>query len=769
MTGTRDESSLTPRQLRAAQRNFTWFSLLNIVSWQLLTGNIITLYALRMGAGDLLVGTLYSLIPLGQLLPLLGRAIVRRLGTVRTMGLFWIARNVLMAPILFAPLFANGPRPEIGIVLIVVSVVGFNVARGIAITGNSTIVGAITTDADRGSFLSRQQVVVSLGSIATGALMGALLQERTPLILYSLLFATGIATGMATLYVIFRLPEPPAAERTGGFLQSVARALRVGNTRRFMLLLAANSFVSSMALPFLIVYVKRAYGQSDSVAMLLTVIGSCGAIVVALMSGFVIDRVGPKPLMSVFTATMAIAIVLVVVAPPLGGPLAVWLYLGAIFFFTTFAANGMASANGVYYYSLIPPSERLNLGVFNFLITGIPASLGSLSGGAILNALAAIETLDTFSMYRAYYGAIVAAYFGISMLTSVIDRRGAYAVHDVLSILVSPREIGAMALLNRLKESRTAEAEESLVQRLASVDLRLAVPDMLRMLKSPRFAVRAETLDTLTGTELTVDLKEALIAEVDTQAFTTAYLAAEIVGRKQMAEGIPALRRGLSSDDFFLSGKCMVALARLGDRDSRETVENLFRDTTNPYLLVHGAAALELFGIPQSLPILLTPLQKEPIAPVRDEVILSAAGILDMADSFYALYGEFLVDRRQGLALLSDYVSERQEQHPLSDPVLETLTSLPRLVDDGPRFQEAATLALDRIPVVVEHVDVTPVLRMAVRHPTTGASEPFRFFVAATAAVHAWRLRIPARSLPRPDHGSLRAGINVSTRRSGDC
>ena len=49
-----DAAGLTPRQLRAAQRRFIWFSLLNVVSWQLLTGNIITLYALRLGAGDLL-------------------------------------------------------------------------------------------------------------------------------------------------------------------------------------------------------------------------------------------------------------------------------------------------------------------------------------------------------------------------------------------------------------------------------------------------------------------------------------------------------------------------------------------------------------------------------------------------------------------------------------------------------------------------------------------------------------------------------------------
>ena len=130
-----------------------------------------------------------------------------------------------------------------------------------------------------------------------------------------------------------------------------------------------------------------------------------------------------------------------------------------------------------------------------------------------------------------------------------------------------------------------------------------------------------------------------------------------------------------------------------------------------------------------------------------DEVILAAAGILDMADSFYALYREFLVERRQGLALLDDFVSERQERHPLAEPVLETLTSLPRLMEDRRRFREAATRSLDQIPVVVEHVDVTPVLRTAVGHSRTGASEHFRFFVAATAAVHAWRLRIPARSL----------------------
>ena len=739
--------NLTPRQVRAAQRRFTLFSFVNMVSWQLLTGNIITLYAIRLGASDLTVGLLYSLIPLGQLLPLVGRMIVRRAGSVRTMATFIAARNLLMLPIMAAPLFANTGRSDIGVWLIAASVIGFNIARGISITGNNAIVGSITTDEDRGSFLSRQQVVTYLGAIGTGVGMGLLLQDQSPLILYTLLFAAGIATGLAAASVVARLPEPPAiAGGGGGFVHSVIESLRESNTRRFTLLLAVHSFAVSMVLPFLVVYVKRAYGQGDSTAMLLTVIGSIGGIAVALLSGLVIDRVGARPLMSVYTGVLAVTILLVVITPPLHTGLAVWLYLGSIFFLATFAANGIASAHSVYFFALVTPEKRLNMGVFNFLVTGIPASAGAMAGGAVLNLLSNIEFPDPAGVYRMYYGGIVAAYLGISMLTSTIDRLGASTVPDVVGILLSPRDLGEMSLLHRLKASRTADTEQSLVEHLGRMHARFAVPDMLRTLRSPRFAVRAETLDTLNDVALTEDLKDALIGEVDNQPFTTAYLAAEILGRKQVDEAVPALRRGLSSDDFFLAGKCMVALGRLGDLDSVRTVENLFRNTGNPYLLIHGAAALELLADPRSLPTLLTALEQEPIAPVRDEVILAAAGILDMADTFYAQYREFLVGAERGLVLLADFIAESQERHPLDASSLEMLTSLPDLINHD-TFPGRAAAALAQMPVAAHGTNVTQALDAAIRRPRPGVSPHFRFFVAAALAVYAWRLRIAVAKL----------------------
>ncbi len=732
------DGELTPRQMRTAQRNFTLFSFLNVVSFHLLTGNLIALYALRLGAGDLLVGVLYSFIPLGQLVPLLGRLIVRRLGTVRTMGIFWIARYALMSPILLAPLFANNSAP-VSIWLIAASVVGFNLARGVAITGHNAIVGAITTETERGSFLSRNQLVIHTAGIGAGLAIGLLLQEESPLFLYSLLMAAGIVIGLSSTRLVFRFPEPPAPDRAGGFLASLGRTLRRPGVPRFLTLLAVHSFAVSMVLPFLVVYAKRAHGLGDNTAMLLGAVGGAGAIAMALVSAFVIDRVGAKPLISLFTATLAVTTVMLAVAPPLDSVTAVWVYLGVVFFFATFGAAGATSANSVYYFNLTPSADRLNLGILYFLVVGIPASLGSLGGGLVLDLLRSVRGLETSDVYRIYFGALAVAYVGIIMLAARLERLGAYRVHDLLGLFASPRDLRALALLHRLKGSRTSDTEQSLVRRLGGTPSRLAAPDLLRRLDSPRFAVRSEALDSLADMPATDELARALIAEVSGQPFTTAHKAADLIGRKRLTDGVEVLRNSLTSPDVFLVGKAMVALAQLGDQNSRATIEELFRSTENPRLLIHGAAALELFGDPASLDDVLAVLERAPSRYVRDEVILSAAGILEMANSFYPLYQGFLGNARHGLAMVTDYVAEHQERARLAPATLNLVTALVAGFPDLPAFRAAAGDALEQIPVVVRDVPLTAILAEALARPATGELEHFRFLLAATIAYYAWR------------------------------
>jgi hypothetical protein len=184
---------------RRGQRRFQLFTCFNVVSFNFLSGSIVTLYALRLGAGTLLVGLLAAFIHVAELMPPFGKSLVRRHGAVRVMGVSWITRYVMMVPLLLAPLFMRqGGSAGIGLALCVASALGFNIARGIGITSNNPIVGAITSQQDRGAFLSRNQLIIQAVSIATGIATALILQAGSDAEAsgrYSIIIGTGIAAG----------------------------------------------------------------------------------------------------------------------------------------------------------------------------------------------------------------------------------------------------------------------------------------------------------------------------------------------------------------------------------------------------------------------------------------------------------------------------------------------------------------------------------------------------------------------------------------------
>jgi hypothetical protein len=646
---------LTPRQMRVAQRNFYLFSLLNVISFQLLSGNIITLYALRLGAGNFLVGLLYSFVPLAQLLPFVGRLIVKRFGTIRTMGIFWVARYLLMIPILFAPAFVSSGRPYIGILLIIISVVGFNIARGIGITGHNPVIGGITTEQERGAFLANNQMIIHCGAILTGIAMALLLGQESSLLVYTALILTGIVSGLFASTVVFRLPEPQEAKlsSTVGFLLTLKNAWRRRGFPRFVFLLAFNSFVISMISPFLVVYMKKVYQQGDNTVIFLTVMGSVGAIVMALVSGFMIDRMGARPLISLFAGITTLTLTPLSAAPTVSNTVVFWVFAGLIFFFITMGTSGVANAANTYFFAIINPEERLNLGIVYFLSTGASATAGSLFGGALLDWMQSGSGLSTTDVFRLYFGTSGGAFVVILLLISNLRRLGAYSIRNVLNLFISPRDLRALSLLHRLKASTSVSEQRNVIRALGETQSEIPIAELLQELRSPRFAVRSEALSALSQVKPDGKVRKALIEEVEKHRFTTAHLAAEIIGKQKLKEGVQALRQSLRSRDFFLMGKSMVSLARLNDRESIAEIERIFEKTRNPRLIIHGATALEIFKSSTSVPVLIQKLEQRMSLFVRDEIILGIAGVLGIQDFFYPLYTSFINDTAEGNALHS--------------------------------------------------------------------------------------------------------------------
>ena len=93
---------------------------------------------------------------------------------------------------------------------------------------------------------------------------------------------------------------------------------------------------------------------------------------------------------------------------------------------------------------------------------------------------------------------------------------------------------------------------------------------------------------------------------------------------------------------YYLSSECMVALARLGHRESIQKIRGMLITSNNPRLIIHAASALEIFGDAKAVPALIDKLKIKTSPFLRDEIILSIAGIVGMEIWFYPFYIRFL-------------------------------------------------------------------------------------------------------------------------------
>jgi MFS family permease len=724
-------SGLTPGEMARARTRFTSFAFLNIASFTLLAGNIISLFTLKMGGGNFLIGLISSFIYISYLFMPVGLLLVPKLGMVGLMGRFWRLRYLAMLPILLAPLFYARGAVRVAHLLIVASVFGFNISRGVAIAGYNPIIGALTEPADRGAFLARLQAFQHSASLALGMLLAFLLGRDAPLWRYNLFIITGIVCGFIAASLLFRLPEPPVGARAPGhkLWPGLRRAWKRASFKRFIFIHFTNSLATFMIAPFLVVYIKQVYLQPDNIIILLTVCGSLGALTMALASGFMIDRLGAKPLYFIFSSILTLTLIPMIFSPPFAS--AAWLlaFAALIFFFQNMGQFGILNAAQTYFFGVIRPEERLNLGVVFFLAQGLSGGVGSLLGGILLQRFADVFPGDTAAGFKLYFTVVAGLLLLVLFLITTLANLGAYPIRDALAVIMSPRDLRAISLLHRLRKSRSLGEEWHAIRAIADTPSSLSIAEIESKLKSPRFTIRAQALEAIRSLPTDEQVTASLISEVKNHSFTTAYLAADILGRKGLSQGIPALRKTLHSRDVFLSGKSMLALARLDDRESIPEIERILARTRNPRLVIHAASALEEFKHPDSLPLLLDKLTPKTAAYIRDELILSMAGILGLGEWFYPHYTAFVERGLLGISRLQDAVMEKKPPPKQREAILRLLALLPRR--DRASFAVLATQLLADPFIVLEGVDVSAILVAAIGDPQFQRLDRFCFFLTA--------------------------------------
>jgi MFS family permease len=652
-------AALSPYRLGKARELYNFFNVFNALSWNFLVGSIVTLFAMRLGASSTYIGLLSALLYVSYFFLPLGKLLAGRFSIVGIYSFTWVSRALVMLPVVAAPLAELTGRRDLALGLLLLGVMLFHIFRGIGMIGNNPVLSELSAGPDRGSYMTQIQIINSAIAMFAGFAIAMILGREPPIYFYSIILTVGIVCGVFSGVLIRKVPEPPGEEEgekvklSGIFRDALAQPA----LRRFVTIFFIVALVSGISRAFIVVYAREVFSQTDGMVSLYTVFGGLGNLMIGLLIKFLVDRIGAKPIFIICVIIGLLSMIPVVFFPAgaLDNITTAILFLTFLFFVLNFGFLGAEGIAQTYFMGLVPMDMMMNMGILYFFIFGIAGAGGSFLAGIFLDILGGFG-ISAFLSFKILFIILL----GLTVIALILQRKltplGALPFMGALEVMFSVRDLRAISLLDRLNKTRDSHEEEQLLGALHDTPSKLAIKGLLERARSPRLAVRLESLRAMEALKtLNQDAEKALLNDLVNNPYTTAYISARILGNHGCFSAIPLLRELAASHDYMLAGEAMIALARLGDNTFRPHIEKIILKTKNPRLRIMGVQAFGIYGSPNSISVLMDILKiTDPPPYLRDEVTLAMAAILDVQNQFYPILVRFLEDQSLAPALAMD-------------------------------------------------------------------------------------------------------------------
>jgi len=635
-------SQLSPYRLIKAREVFNYFNIISAISWNLLVGIIITLFALRLEASSTFIGLISGSAYFAFFMLPIGKIMARRFSIIGIYSFAWIMRSVSMTLAVIAPILEYMGHRSLALFFVMLGVFLFHIIRGVGLVGNNPILSQLASGPDRGSYLTQLQIMASAIGMFGSFLIAMVLGMEPPIFIFSILLSIGVVTGVISGYITKKLPEPPMEREDRGMklIDIFKDALSQDELRHFMSILFFVVLVSGVTRTFIVVYAREVFAHSDGLISLYSVFGGLGYLIAGLSVKFLIDRLGAKPLFLVGLIVGLVCLFPVILFPraAVDNVTGSILFMVFMFFMLNFSLLGSEGITQTYYLALIPEEKMLDLGILYYFIFGTAGAAGAFLSGIFLDLLR-VAGITHFISFKILFS-VMAVFLIIALaMQKKMKSLGSLSLKNTFEVIFSFRELRVISLLDKLNKAQDSREEELLLGALHDTPSHLAIDGLLERARSPRLATRIEAIRALEKLEkLNKNAEKALIEDIDHNPFTTAYISARILGNNNCTAAIPRLRELASSGDYMLAGEAIIALARMKDDSFRQEIEKIILYTENPRLRIMGAEALGLYHNAQSIPVLLSILQhNDPPPYLRDEVILAIATILDTQKKFYKL------------------------------------------------------------------------------------------------------------------------------------
>jgi len=272
-------------------------------------GAPIIVFAKSLGASSTVLGIIASFTPLMTVFQLPAAQHLERYGYREFVLMGWSVRTVFIFVMAIIPVLGFLDNASKMAVLLAVLFL-FNLVRGISSTAWMPWIAALIPEANRGRFLSLDQLFMYGGCLISLLASAVVMTGQVDPWEYTFVFLISAVGGSLSLYFIKRIPEVTPGESVRRSSQKVPwRAMLAYVPFRELLIFNVlyMAVIGSLGI-FTVEFLREESHFDVATVLYLSAFSFIGALVVLPFVGGVVDRAGSKPLMRVATGIFALVI-----------------------------------------------------------------------------------------------------------------------------------------------------------------------------------------------------------------------------------------------------------------------------------------------------------------------------------------------------------------------------------------------------------------------------------------------------------------------------
>jgi len=290
------EALVFPRGLQ----NAFLFAAFNALSFQIVLGSPIILYAKTLGGSATVLGIIAGMMPLLVIFQIPAANHVSRIGYRKFFLVGWSTRVLFIFGLALVPLTVAFLDAKTRLALVLALLFGFSLSRGISSCAWLPWITALVPPALRGKYLLRDAAMTNAGSFVTVMIAAGVLSGETRAWQFSILFLFSAVTGLISLSFMKRIPDVPIQEpvRVSKTPVPWMEMLRWPSFKRLLWMIICWSIAYGGLTAFTVAFLRVEIRMSEANILLVTSVAFLGGLSSLGILGHRLDRLGSKPVLT---------------------------------------------------------------------------------------------------------------------------------------------------------------------------------------------------------------------------------------------------------------------------------------------------------------------------------------------------------------------------------------------------------------------------------------------------------------------------------------